>query len=89
MTDQASEPDAPAGQAPEHWTRHALRQIAVIALLAALVALGYFGNDALKLLGLPQRCWEYKEIDGRLYKVNPCTGQFLLVGDVVPPAPAQ
>ena len=30
----------------------------------------------------PQCCWEYKEMEGKLYKVNPCTGQFQLVGDV-------
>ena len=76
---------APEPPALDHWTTHLYRQLAVLALLAALVALGYFGQDALKLLGPPQRCWEYKEIEGKLYKVNPCTGQFQLVGDVVAP----
>jgi hypothetical protein len=61
----------------EHWIRTA----ATIAVFALLVAVGYFAKDYLKLLGPPERCWEIKEIDGHLYKMNPCIGRFILLGD--------
>jgi len=60
-----------------HWRRSAV----AIALFAALVASGFFARDVFKRLGPPERCWEIREMEGRLYKVNPCTGQFLLLGD--------
>lgn len=86
----AEPPGSEPGPAPHRtgsWQRD-LRNIALgIAIVAALWAVGYYGQYALKFLGPPQRCWEYKEIDGKLYKVNPCTGQFQLVGDVVPETP--
>ena len=69
----------------EHWKRPVIRQVAILALVAALGAIGYVGHHALKLMGPPERCWEYQEVEGKLYKVNPCTGQFLLMGDVAPP----
>ncbi|MEI8163653.1 MAG: hypothetical protein WCI19_11005 [Betaproteobacteria bacterium] len=58
----------------------------VMALVALLVFAGYFARDYFKRLGPPDRCWEIREMEGRLYKMNPCTGQFLLLGDVQPPA---
>ena len=60
-----------------HW-RNTLGAMAVFALL---VMAGYFARDYFKRLGPPDRCWEIKEVDGHLYKINPCTGQFLLLGD--------
>jgi hypothetical protein len=62
------------------------RRLAVLIAVAAIALLGYFGQPYLKLLGPPERCWEIQEVDGRLYKVNPCTGQFKLIGDVREPA---
>ena len=59
----------------------------MLLLVAALIAIGYVGNRALRHMGPPERCWEYQERDGKLYKINPCTGQFQLIGDVVTPAP--
>ena len=75
------EPAAPAGGGRR---RLIVRQAAVLVLLAALGAIGYVGHRALRHLGPPERCWEYQEKDGRIYKVNPCTGQFQLVGEVTP-----
>lgn len=59
--------------------RKALATVAAVALVALLA---WFGMPYLKLLGPPERCWEMREMDGRLYKVNPCTGQFKLIGDL-------
>ena len=73
---------------PEHWRRHVIRQVGILLLLAALVGLGYLLQDAWKLLGPPERCWEFREIDGKLYRVNPCNGRIQLIGDVAPPDPA-
>ena len=61
------------------------KPLLIFLAFVALVALGYFGRDYVKLLGPPEKCWEIKEIDGDLYKTNPCTGQFRLLG----PAPAK
>ena len=36
----------------------------------------------------PEHCWEFREIDGKLYRVNPCNGRIQLIGDVVPQDPA-
>ena len=58
------------------WFKVLLTVLAVVAL----VVLAYFGRDYVKLLGPPEKCWEIKEVDGDLYKVNPCTGQFRLLG---------
>ena len=85
MSDPPDKAAAQAEKKREHWRRAAARHFAVVLLLAALVAIGYVGHQALKHMGPPERCWEYQERDGKLYKVNPCTGQFLLVGDVVAP----
>ena len=83
-----TEPPASGAQAPaalpRHWRTDLIRFVGVIALMAALMALGYFLLGPLKQLGPPQRCWENREIDGKLYKFNPCTGQFKLIGDVLP-----
>lgn len=62
-----------------------LRTLLIALGVAALLALGYFGQGYVKLLGPPQKCWEIQEIDGQLYKVNPCTGQFVLLGDAPRP----
>ena len=61
--------------------RPVVKALAIILAFVALVVLGYFGRDYVKLLGPPEKCWEIKEIEGQLYKVNPCTGQFVLIGD--------
>lgn len=53
-----------------------------IAVFALLVVAGYLAKDFFKRMGAPERCWKVKEVDGHLYKINPCTGQFLLLGDV-------
>lgn len=80
-------PAAAAGDQPpaEHWRRPVARQILVLLLLAGLIGLAYWLQDAWKLLGPAQRCWEFKEIDGKLYRVNPCTGQFQFIDDAVAP----
>lgn len=52
-----------------------------MAGVAALAVLAYLAYPYLKLLGPAEKCWEVQEIDGRLYKVNPCTGQFRLLGE--------
>ena len=72
-------PEAPTGS---HWRVDLARIVAVLLLLAALIAFGYFLQGPIKRLGPPERCWENREIDGKLYKFNPCTGQFKLIGDV-------
>jgi hypothetical protein len=59
-----------------HWRR----SLGVIAVFVLLVIAGYFARDFFKRMGPPDRCWEIKEVDGHLYKMNPCTGQFLLLG---------
>ena len=64
------------------WRTDLVRIGGALLLVALLLGLAWVGKDALKYLGPPQRCWEYREIEGKLYKVNPCTGQFQLVGDV-------
>jgi hypothetical protein len=61
--------------------RSLVKALAIGLAFVALVMLGYFGRDYVKLLGPPEKCWEIKEVEGRLYKVNPCTGQFVLIGD--------
>ena len=55
--------------------------VGAMAVFVLLVMAGYFARDYFKRLGPPDRCWEIKEVDGHLYKMNPCTGQFLLLGD--------
>lgn len=78
---------------PEHsrkgwrgdWRGDLLRIAGVASVVVILLVLTYYGQNFLKFLGPPQNCWEYKEVEGKLYKVNPCTGQFQLVGDA--PAP--
>ena len=86
-SDPTDAPPAVATEPPERGKpRLIVRQVAVLALLAALGAIGYVGHHALRHLGPPERCWEYQEKDGRIYKVNPCTGQFQLIGDAAPPA---
>ena len=50
--------------------------------LVSLIVLAWLAQPYLKLLGPPERCWETREIDGRLYKANPCTGQFKLIGEI-------
>jgi len=57
------------------------RPVVVLAVFALLVVAAYWARDYLKLLGPPERCWEIRESDGYLYKVNPCTGQFRLLGE--------
>ncbi len=93
--DPAADPNSAAPAVPHDaaalqnhgWRRNiVVRQVAVLVLIAALVAIAYVGNRALRHMGPPERCWEYEERDGKLYKVNPCTGQFQLIGDVVAPA---
>ena len=66
-------------------SRAKLKAAAALVGIAALMALGYFGRSYMKLLGPPEKCWEIQEVDGDLYKANPCTGQFVLLG----PAPVQ
>lgn len=90
MSDASEGNTAPEGGAvdkppAEHWRRPVARQILALLLLAGLVGLAYWLQDAWKLLGPAQRCWEFKEIDGKLYRVNPCTGQFQFIGDAVAP----
>lgn len=64
-----------------------MRRIVVTLGVVAIVAVAaYFARDTLKLLGPPERCWEIKESGGYLYKSNPCTGQFILLGEVPPKA---
>lgn len=81
-------PDAEESPPPEPaaggWKRDIARLVIGLAIVAGLWLVGYYGQTALKYLGPAQKCWEYKEIDGKLYKVNPCTGQFQLMGDVAP-----
>ena len=60
---------------------HIPKEFVLLLVFAALVAAGYFGPYFVKQLGPPERCWEVQEVDGKLYKANPCTGQFLLLGD--------
>jgi hypothetical protein len=57
------------------------RPLAAIAVFVLLLVAGYFASPYFKLLGPPERCWEIKEVDGYLYKTNPCTGQFKLLGE--------
>ena len=57
------------------------RPLIALAAFALLLVVGYFARDYVKLLGPPERCWEIRETDGYLYKVNPCTGQFRLIGE--------
>ena len=90
MSDTPTRQPAPApvvvdAPAVEHWHRHVTRQVLILLLLAGLIGLAYWLQDAWKLLGPAQRCWEFKEIDGKLYRVNPCTGQFQFIGDAVAP----
>jgi hypothetical protein len=66
---------------PRPWFSRVPKGLVVLLVFAAIVALGYFGRDFIKQLGPPERCWELQEVEGKLYKVNPCTGQFLLLGD--------
>ena len=61
------------------------KYLASIAATAIIIVLGYLAQPYVKLLGPPERCWEIREVEGRLYKVNPCTGQFRLLGDAQEP----
>jgi hypothetical protein len=67
------------------WRGDLMRIVGVVSITAILLVLAWYGQYYLKFLGPPQNCWEYKEMEGKLYKVNPCTGQFQLVGDAPPP----
>lgn len=89
MSEQLPQEAGPAGPpdvepSASGWRVDMLRIVGVVALMAALMGLGYALQGPLKQLGPPQRCWENREIDGKLYKYNPCTGQFKLIGDVLP-----
>ena len=84
MSDAPTPEPTSAEPAATHWRADLLRIVGVLALVGALMALGYFLQGPLKQLGPPQRCWENREIDGKLYRFNPCTGQFKLIGDVLP-----
>ena len=64
---------------------HIPKPVWVLVLFAALAVAAYFGQKLVKLLGPPERCWELKDEDGKIYKLNPCTGQFRLLGDAPPP----
>lgn len=77
-------PDA----APERpaWQVDLLRAALVLAVLALLILFGWWLSGASKLMGDPRQCWENREVDGRLYKMNPCTGQWRLIGDTQPQA---
>ena len=72
---------APRRAAPRRLTR---KHLALLAAAVAAIVLGYLAQPYLKLLGPAERCWEIQEVDGKLYKVNPCTGQFRLLGDAPP-----
>ncbi len=75
--------ELPPDESPaSHWRADMACIAVVLSLLAALIAFGYFLQGPIKRLGPPQRCWENREIDGKLFKFNPCTGQFKLIGDV-------
>ena len=80
--------DIPADDRPAppraHWRHDLARILIAVLIVAGLIAAGYFLHGPLKRLGPPQKCWEQKQIDGRLYNVNPCTGQFRLIGDLTP-----
>ena len=76
----AEDPGVSASSQGRHSS--AATRIIVVAVALLLVVLGYFAQPWLKLLGPPERCWELREIDGRIYRMNPCTGQFRLIGDV-------
>ena len=89
MTHRKQGQTPPAAPPRATWRTDLLRGGGVIALVAALLVLSWYGQYYLRFLGPPQRCWEYKEVEGKLYKVNPCTGQFLLVGDVPVPDTAK
>lgn len=67
-----------------NWRTDLQRIAAVLGLLAALIAFGVVMQGPIKRLGPAERCWENREIDGKLYRYNPCTGQFKLLGDVIP-----
>jgi hypothetical protein len=60
-----------------HWRK----AVGAIVVFALLVVAGYFAPDYFKRLGPADRCWEIEEVDGHLYKTNPCTGRFILLGD--------
>ena len=86
--------ERPSGQqvhdeeAPERpaWQVDLLRAALVLAVLALLILFGWWLAGASKLMGDPRQCWENREVDGRLYKMNPCTGQWRLIGDTQPQA---
>jgi hypothetical protein len=86
MADPDGEGPAPKPPSSGSWKRDVARLVIGLAIVAGLWLVGYYGQTALKYLGPAQKCWEYKEVDGKLYKVNPCTGQFQLMGDVTPEA---
>ena len=80
----SNEPSAPLK--PSRWQYDVARISIAILIVAALIAAGFWLNRPLKRLGPPQKCWEQKEIDGKLYNVNPCTGQIKLIGELTPAA---
>lgn len=67
------------------WRGDLMRIAGVVSIVVILFVLTWYGQYYLKFLGPPQNCWEYKEMEGKLYKVNPCTGQFQLVSDARAP----
>jgi len=71
------------------WRGDLMRIAGVVSVVAILLVLTFYGQYYLKFLGPPQNCWEYKEMEGKLYKVNPCTGQFQLVGNAPRPDSAR
>ena len=77
----SAENQLPAKQ-KRRWQSFIGEEIIVLLAFAALIVAAYFWADFSKQLGPPERCWEVQEVDGKLYKANPCTGQFLLLGDV-------
>ncbi len=79
----AHDEEAPARPA---WQVDLLRAALVLAVLALLILFGWWLAGASKLMGDPRQCWENREVDGRLYKMNPCTGQWRLIGDTQPQA---
>ena len=85
MPGPAPQNDAEPARA-SHWRVDLVRIAALLGLLVALIAFGYLMQGPIKRLGPPGRCWENREIDGKLYRFNPCTGQFKLIGDAIPGA---
>ena len=76
-----SEQSKQSVQARKRWLGRIPKELGILLIFAALLVLGYYGRSLTRQIGSPDRCWELQEVDGQLYKSNPCTGQFLLLGD--------